>query len=98
MQKKKLSLGAYPEVSLKQVRERRDKARRQLSNGVDPAEQKRVDKHTAKISAANTFDHVAKAYIAKNQRDGLAEATVQKREWFTRIIEKSLGHRPIAEI
>lgn len=95
---KKLSLGAYPEVSLKQVRERRDEARRQLSNGVDPAEQKRVDKHTAKISAANTFDHVAKAYIAKNQRDGLAEATVQKREWFTRIVEKSLGHRPIAEI
>ncbi|WAC47802.1 hypothetical protein OVA03_13995 [Asticcacaulis sp. SL142] len=50
-----------------------------LSNGVDPAEQKRVDKHTAEISAANTFDVVAKAYIAKNQRDGLAEATIQKR-------------------
>jgi hypothetical protein len=67
------------------VKERRDDARRMLSNGVDPAEQKRVDSHSAKISAANTFDVVAKAYIAKNQRDGLAEATIQKREWFSHI-------------
>ncbi|MGN6366472.1 tyrosine-type recombinase/integrase [Asticcacaulis taihuensis] len=95
---KKLSLGTYPEVGLKQVRERRDDARRMLANGVDPAEQKRRNKHIAKVSAANTFSAVAKAYIAKNQRDGLAEATVLKREWFTRLVEKSLGQRPIAEI
>ena len=95
---KKLSLGTYPEVSLKQVRERRDEARRMLANGVDPAEQKRRDKHAAMVGAANTFSVVAKAYIAKNQRDGLAEATVHKREWFTRLVERSLGHRPIAEI
>ncbi|WP_425358999.1 phage integrase central domain-containing protein [Asticcacaulis excentricus] len=50
------------------------------------------------MSAANTFDAVSKAYIAKNKREGLAEATVQKREWFTRLVERSLGHRPIAEI
>jgi integrase len=95
---KKLSLGTYPEVGLKQVRERRDDARRMLANGVDPAEQKRRDRHIAKVSASNTFSAVARAYIAKNKRDGLAEATVLKREWFTRLVEKSLGHRPIAEI
>lgn len=95
---KKLGLGTYPEVSLKQARERRDEARRLLANGIDPAEQKQRDKHTAKVAASNTFSVVAKAYIAKNQRDGLAEATVQKREWFTRLVEKSLGHRPIAEV
>jgi integrase len=95
---KKLSLGTYPEVGLKQVRERRDDARRMLANGVDPAEQKRRDKHIAKVSAANTFGSVAKSYIAKNKRDGLADATVLKREWFTRLVERSLGHRPIAEI
>lgn len=49
---KKLSLGTYPEVSLKQVRERRDEARRMLANGVDPAEQKRRDKHAAKVSVS----------------------------------------------
>jgi hypothetical protein len=47
------------------VRERRDEARRMFSNGVDPAEHKRVDKHTAKISATNTFDLVANSHCEK---------------------------------
>jgi integrase len=37
-------------------------------------------------------------YIAKNRRDGLAEATVGKREWFLRLVERRLGQRPVAEI
>lgn len=95
---KKLGLGTYPEVSLKEARERRDEARKLLAQGIDPAEQKQRDRRAAMVAASNTFELVAKAYIAKNKRDGLAEATVQKREWFVRLVEKSLGHRPIAEI
>lgn len=95
---KKLSLGAYPEISLKEARELRDAARSNLAKGVDPAEQKQRDKRAALISAANSFEAVAKAYIAKNKRDGLAEATVRKREWFLDIVRKRLGARPIAEI
>lgn len=95
---KKLALGTYPEVSLKDARERRDEARRLMAAGVDPAEQKRQDKHAAKLSAVNSFNAVAKLYIDKNRRDGLAEATVRKREWFLSLIERTLGKRPIAEI
>lgn len=95
---KKLSLGAYPEISLKEARELRDTARSNLAKGLDPAEQKQRDKRAALISAANSFEAVAKAYIAKNKRDGLAEATVRKREWFLDIVRKRLGARPIAEI
>lgn len=95
---KKLSLGAYPEISLKEARELRDAARSNLAKGVDPAEQKQRDKRAALISAANSFEAVAKAYIAKNRRDGLAEATVRKRAWFLDIVRKRLGARPIAEI
>ena len=95
---KKLSFGAYPEVSLKDARDRRGEARRVLAQGKDPADEKRREKQAKKISAANTFNAVAKAYIEKNRRDGLAEATVSKREWFVRLIEKPLGQRPIAEI
>jgi integrase len=95
---KKLSLGAYPEVSLKQARLARDEARASLANGVDPAEERRREKRVAKINAANTFKAIALSYIAKNRRDGLAEATVSKREWFLRLVERSLGHRPISEI
>jgi integrase len=95
---KKLSLGAFPEVSLKQARDGRDEARRVLAAGQDPAEKKRREKQSAKINAANNFDSVAKAFIEKNKRDGLADATVVKRDWFRRLVAKSLGHRAVADI
>ena len=41
---KKLGLGTYPDVSLKEAREQRDEARKLLANGIDPAEQKQRDK------------------------------------------------------
>lgn len=75
---KKLGLGTYPDVSLKDARDRRDEARALLAKGIDPADQKRRDKLAAQTSAANTFRAIAKAYIEKNTRDGLAEATVRK--------------------
>lgn len=95
---KKLSLGGYPEISLKDARELRDSARGELAKGIDPAERKRKDAQAARINAANTFRSVAAAYIDKNRRDGLAHATVRKREWFLGLLEKRLGARPIAEI
>ncbi len=95
---KKLSFGGYPEIGLKEARELRDKARSLVANGIDPADKKRRDKRAAKVSADNTFSAVAKDYIAKNRRDGLSEATVAKREWFVRLVQRSLGGRPMSEI
>jgi hypothetical protein len=51
-------LGAYPDVNLKDARRLRDEARTTLAAGVDPTEKKRRDAHSAKLSAANSFDSV----------------------------------------
>jgi integrase len=95
---KKLSFGSYPEISLKDARELRDRARSLVANGVDPADKKRRDRRAAKVAAVNTFSAIAKDYIAKNTRDGLSPATVSKREWFLAVVERSLGSRPVNEI
>lgn len=95
---KKLSFGGYPDIGLKEARELRDRARSMVANGIDPADKKRRDKRAAKVSADNTFNAVARDYIAKNRRDGLSEATVAKREWFVRLVQRSLGGRPVSEI
>lgn len=39
--RKTLSLGAYPDVNLKDARDRRDQARKLLANGIDPAEKRK---------------------------------------------------------
>lgn len=41
---KRLSLGAYPAISLRDARERSDDARKLLANGVDPGEAKKAQK------------------------------------------------------
>ncbi len=38
---KRLSLGVYPDVSLKNARERRDEARKLLANGIDPSDNRK---------------------------------------------------------
>jgi integrase len=95
---KLLSLGRYPDVSLKLARERRDAAREQHAAGIDPAEKKQRDKAKAKVGAANTFHAVASAFIEKCRREGLAETTIRKRVWTLGLVERAIGSRPIAEI
>ena len=94
---RKLGFGTYPDVGVRTARDLRDDARAMLAKGSDPADQKRRAKQVAKVSAANTFAAVAESYIAKNERDGLAENTVKKRLWLLSILRKAIG-QPIAEI
>jgi hypothetical protein len=39
---KRLSLGVYPDIKLKQARERRDELRRSVANGIDPSHQRKI--------------------------------------------------------
>src|SRR3990170_1508503 len=41
---KRLSLGVYPDVSLKDARQRRDEARKRLADGIDPSEHRKAAK------------------------------------------------------
>ena len=50
---KRLSLGVYPEVSLKKARENRDECRRDMANGVDPGENRKAMKSARTDRAAN---------------------------------------------
>lgn len=43
-----LALGIYPEISLSEARQRRDEAKRQVANAIDPSEQKKVRNKLAK--------------------------------------------------
>ena len=54
--RKTLSLGVYPETTLKQAREKLDAARLKISNGVDPMEQKKADSNDFKSVALNWFE------------------------------------------
>jgi hypothetical protein len=56
---KLLSLGTYPEVSLAQARVRRDEARKQVADGIDPSQVRKALKQS-KYHNESTFEVVAR--------------------------------------
>jgi integrase len=96
--RKTLALGVYPDVSLKEARIKRDDAKKMLENGVDPSHFKKMSKAMRLDSAGNSFEAVAREWIAKKS-PGWADSHVNK---IIRRLELYvfpwIGNRPIAEI
>ena len=63
---KRLSLGTYPDIGLKEARERRDGLRRQLANGVDPGINRKMQKEARAQRAADSFETIAREWFAMN--------------------------------
>ncbi|MGL4767360.1 MAG: Arm DNA-binding domain-containing protein [Formosimonas sp.] len=59
---KMLSLGSYPEVSLKAARLARDKARELLNTGIDPSQNRNEEKIVRAQAVENHFKAVAMAW------------------------------------
>ena len=95
---KKLALGAYPTISLKDARRLSEDARRQVALGIDPAREKQVAKAAAKVGADNRFEAIAEEFIAKREQEGLATSTLVKARWFLALLSPTIGKRPVAEI
>jgi hypothetical protein len=58
---KLLSLGVYPDVSLKQAHDRRDECRRHLASGIDPGVKRKVEK----ASEVDSFEAIAREWFEK---------------------------------
>jgi integrase len=87
-----VGLGAYPEVSLKMARDRRDDARKLLAAGTDPASVKRA----RRANQANTFEVVSQEWL---DRQHYAPATLEKAVWtFRDLLFPYIGSRPVREL
>ena len=96
---KKLSLGAYPEISLAKARKLRDEARATRADGQDPSLERKKAKFAAKLSGEVTFAGVAREYIdLKMVGDRKADTTVKKAQWFLEQLEPAIGSMPIADV
>jgi integrase len=89
---KGISLGTYPDVSLKRAREKRDEARRLVADGINPSDQRR----TAKDAQADTFKGIAEEWIPKQH---FSDKTLEKARWtFDDLIYPYIGNRPVTQI
>ena len=95
---KTLALGVYPAVSLAQARARRDKAREQLAEGVDPGLAKREERQTRTGAAANTFRVVALELHAMKAKSCAANTSAKMLTQMENHIFPVIGNRPIADV
>ena len=56
---KRISMGIYPDVSLKLARQRRDEARKLLARDIDPSAYRKARKRSRREAARNSFEAVA---------------------------------------
>ena len=96
--RKTISLGKYPVKSLAEARRVRDDAKALLEKNVDPSERRRLDKLAINIAAENTFAAIAEEWLAKIEREGRADVTINKSRWFVALVQPSIGNRPIIAI
>ncbi len=95
---RKLAIGPYPRIGLKDARQRRDDAKRQLDSGADPSLQKRLARLSAASERSATFQALASELLNKKRREAKAERTIAKLEWLFSLATPTLGQRSIASI
>ncbi len=95
---KQLSLGTYPDVSLKVARERRDKARTQVAAGIDPGEHRKARKAAKQATQSNSFEVIAREWFAKHSANWSKKHSDRMISSLERDVFPWLGASPIAEV
>lgn len=95
---KRLSLGVYPEVGLKDARNRRDNARKLLADGIDPSGHRKAAKSARADRAANSFEMVGREWFAKYAPNWAASHADKIMQRLEKNVFPWLGNKPIAGI
>ena len=98
----RMSLGTYPEISLREARERRDACRKLVANGINPLEEKRAREQAVEAEAqeeADTFAHVAEQWCNTNLPHLSAKHAIRLKEnYLKKRILPTIGQRPISTL
>ena len=93
--RKTLALGVYPEVSLKNAREKRRKARIQLENGLDPSEVRKEEKQALQM---DNFEAIARQWWEHYKDTWTTNHVDRVLKRMENNIFSDLGHLHIDEI
>ena len=97
---KRLALGQYPRVSLKDARRLAEEARNELARGVDPSAARRKQRahQRALAEPENCFATIAREWLAVKRPSGADTHATRTESRIVRLLLPALGAIPIAEI
>jgi len=94
---KLLSLGTYPEICLADARQRRDEARKQVAQGIDPGAVRKAQKQ-AETEETETFEVIAREWHAKFTPTWTAGHATTIMSRLERDLFPWIGKRPMLKI
>lgn len=94
---KLLSLGTYPNTSLAQARERRDEARKQVAEGLDPSTVRKAGEAEARAHS-ETFHALADEWYSKFKHTFAESYRADVWQRLAKDVLPWIGHRPVREL
>lgn len=96
--RKTLSMGVYPDVSLKLARDRCKEARSLLVSGADPGEQRKAEKKAKAEAGSNTFEALGREWMARKGTEWTKSYADKTKSALERHAFPAVGAKPISEI
>jgi len=94
----RLSLGTYPDVGLREARERHAIERKKLASGVNPSASRKADKESKAEGNANSFEVVAREWWQAHMKNKAASHKDKVIRRFELYLFPWIGSKPISGI
>lgn len=95
---KMLSLGVYPDTSLKDAREKRDEARKLLASGVDPSEHRKAKRASTAERASDSFEVICREWLDQRKDTVEPAQTTKTKARMENDVFPWIGAKGIREI
>lgn len=95
---KLLSLGVYPETSLSEARSKREEARKLITQGIDPCEQRKSSKQAPSAAHENNFEKIAREWHSKNAAKWSTDHSTRILQRLEVEIFPEIGQRDVADL
>ena len=98
---KRMSLGSYPQIGLKEARTRRDEARTLVAQGINPYEHRKQQRLAVHVAKEHTFEAVFNQWVEFRRlslKEGRQSTLSQILRIFSKDVLPILGGRPVYDI
>lgn len=95
---KRISLGVYPEINLRDARSRCEEVRRKLKDGIDPSLERRSQKACRMVAAENTFEAIAREWFSHRRHEIAENHSVSIFSRLERDVFPWIGNFPIQQV
>src|SRR5690606_12815884 len=92
------ALGEYPAIGLQQARAQRDAARELVNKGIHPAAQRKAQRLVVAQQAADTFEAVAKEWIAQKRNGWSVYYLSQVETVLAQDVYPDIGKLPVRAV